>query len=57
MKETIEIQSLESQSKDELVSSQHFLRNIERSKNSESSDSFKSFKNSGYSSIDKDTVH
>ena len=56
-KESIEIQSLESESKAELADSQHFLKNIERSENSKSSQSFESFKNSENSSIGKETVH
>ena len=52
LKETIEIQSLESESKVELVCGKHFLKIIERSESSETS--FESFKNS---SICKDTVH
>ena len=57
LKETIEIQSLESESKAELVGSKHFLRNIETSGNSESSNSFESFKKSENSSIGRDTIH
>ena len=57
LKETIEIQSVESESKVELVGSKHFLKNIERSENSESSNSFESFKDSENSTIGKDTVH
>ena len=38
LKETVEIQSLQSESKVELVSRKHFLKNIERSENSESSE-------------------
>ena len=55
MKETIEIQSLESESKVELVCGKHFLKIIERSESPETS--FESFKKSENSSIGKDTVH
>ena len=55
LKETIEIQSPELESKIALVGREHFLKNIEKSENYESSDSFESFKNSENSSIG--TVH
>lgn len=50
------MQSLESESKAELVCSKHFLKKIERFENSETCDSFESFANSKNSSIGKDTV-
>ena len=53
LKETIEMQPLDP----ELNVSKHFLRNIERSENPETSDSFESFKNPDNSSIGRDTVH
>ena len=38
LKETIEIQSIESESKVKLIGSKYFLKNIERSEHSESSE-------------------
>ena len=57
MKKTIEMQPLELEPKAELVNGKHFLKNIERSENSEKCSSFESFQVSENSRIVKSTVH